>query len=227
MSFHLKINDKISGPFDATQVEQILKFKIPNSFYSEDGGATWQKADDFGKGAEHLIDPTDDQLEKAGTGEPIPPVKPGQLRRCPLFNDMSDDQISHFTEALRQFRIKPYYPIIRAGSRSHSLFILVYGEARISIRTEGKEELLKVVETGDFFGEIALFDGGERSADVIANSECIALRITRDDVYKIMAANPAVVTPFLFNLGKILAQRLRDTNSRFVKAKNFAQTILS
>lgn len=227
MAFHLKINDKVSGPFDATQVEQILKFKIPNSYFSEDGGKTWAKADDFGKDVDALIDPTDDQLGKGANGDPIPPVKPGQLRRCPLFNEMTDDQISHFTAALRQFRIKPYYPIIRAGTRSHSLFILVLGEARISMRTETKEELLKVVETGDFFGEIALFDGGERSADVIANSECIVLRITRDEVQKIMAENPAVVTPFLLNLGKILAQRLRDTNSRFVKAKNFAQTILS
>lgn len=227
MAFHLKINDKVSGPFDANQVEQILKLKIPQTLFSEDGGETWQDPTLFGKEVDQILDPTDEQLAQTAPREDDPPIKASQLKRCLLFSDMSEEQIEHFTKALRQFRVKPYYPIIKAGTEAHSLFILVAGEARISVRPEGKEELLKVVESGHFFGEVALFDGGTRSADVTANSECIVLRISRGDLQKVIQENPAVATPFLFNLGKFLAARLRETNDRFVTAKNFAQSILS
>lgn len=227
MSFHLKINEKISGPFDASQVEQILKMKIPGTFFSEDGGQTWEDPETFGKEADQILDPTDEQLAKAGNQPNVPPIKASQLKRCLLFSDMSEEQIEHFTTALRQFKVKAYYPIIKAGAKASSLFILVSGEARISVRPEGKEELLKVIESGHFVGEVALFDGGTRSADVIANTDCLVLRITREDLNKIISENPAVATPFLFNLGKFLAARLRETNERFLKAKNFAQSITS
>jgi CRP-like cAMP-binding protein len=87
----------------------------------------------------------------------------------------------------------------------------------------GKESILTVLGAGEFFGEIALFDHGPRSADVVANLESTLLKITASAFQKLSSEAPDLATPFLLAMGKTLTQRIRADNKRYRDSISFAR----
>ena len=88
----------------------------------------------------------------------------------------------------------------------------------------GKESVLATLEAGEFFGEMALFDDGPRSADVIANRDTSVVKLTRDSLSQICSQVPELATPLLSAIAKSLAARIRADNKRFRDSVNFART---
>jgi CRP-like cAMP-binding protein len=80
---------------------------------------------------------------------------------------------------------------------------------------------------GEFFGEVALFDHGPRSADVLANSDCILLRIPAASFQRLVEGNPALAAPFLFAVSRTLISRFRANNKRYRDSVAFARTAQS
>jgi CRP/FNR family cyclic AMP-dependent transcriptional regulator len=58
------------------------------------------------------------------------------------------------------------------------MFLALEGEVRVRLMIARKESVLTVLGPGEFFGEVALFDHGPRSADVIANQDSSLLKIS-------------------------------------------------
>jgi CRP-like cAMP-binding protein len=75
---------------------------------------------------------------------------------------------------------------------------------------------LAQLSCGDFFGELALVDNGPRSADVIAVELCVLLRVTQATISAMAGVYPAAGFKFLITMGRILVERLRKTNQRYI-----------
>jgi hypothetical protein len=225
MSYIINNNGKRSGPFSEAQVKDILKLGLPEALYSEDDGVTWTPLSRFGLAPAPAVDPTTEELSHRSSPTNPTTLRPNQLRRCPLFAEMSDDQILQFAALMEQFSLKPFEPIVKFGTKTNSLFILLEGEAHISMPLAGKQEMLKTISTGDFVGEMAMWDDGVRSASVIADKNCTVLRLTKHDLLSIVREKPDIAAPFLLAMNRILCQRIRENNERFLKAKHFAHTI--
>ena len=82
------------------------------------------------------------------------------------------------------------------------LFVILEGEARV----ERGEHRLATFGVGEFFGEIAVFDGRPRSADVVAATPLRALAISRELVRAALEREPRAAWAML----EVLAGRLRD-----------------
>ena len=80
---------------------------------------------------------------------------------------------------------------------------------------EGRETILAKLETGDFFGEIGLFDEGPRSADVVANLDCTLLKISKRTFHSIMDQHPDLGVRFLFAIIRTVEARIRLQNKRY------------
>jgi CRP-like cAMP-binding protein len=78
---------------------------------------------------------------------------------------------------------------------------------------------------GEFFGDIALFDNGTRSADVVANTDGVLVKITSGAVRKLAAEAPSVALPFLLAVGKTLVARIRSDNKRYSDAVTFSRAM--
>jgi CRP-like cAMP-binding protein len=76
---------------------------------------------------------------------------------------------------------------------------------------------------GECFGEIALFDQGPRSADVVANKESVLLKVSSDAFDKLRREAPELSAPILFAISKTLAARIRADNKRIKDSVNFAR----
>lgn len=150
-------------------------------------------------------------------------MRPGSLRRIKIFAGMDDAQIARFIQFLEVVKAQQFKEIVRQGDPGDAMFLILDGEVRVRMMIGGKESILTVLGPGEFFGEIALFDHGPRSADVVANMETTLLRVTAAAFQKMAQDAPDLATPFLLAMGKTLTQRIRADNKRYRDSISFAR----
>jgi CRP/FNR family transcriptional regulator, cyclic AMP receptor protein len=99
--------------------------------------------------------------------------------------------------------------IFQSGSPGHSMMAVVKGTVRITARSQrGTEIVLADLAPGEVVGEIAILDGGERTADAIALTNCELVALERRDVLPFLEQHPEVCLKLL----EVLSKRLRRTD---------------
>lgn len=100
--------------------------------------------------------------------------------------------------------------MVHQGDPGTSFFILTAGVARVTIiAANGREITLDFLEKGAVVGEIAVLDGGERTATVTAIEPVTALRLDRSAIRAVIADRP----DFAWQLLGQMARRLRQANA--------------
>jgi CRP-like cAMP-binding protein len=94
------------------------------------------------------------------------------------------------------------------------MMAVLSGTIRISVPSaDGKELVLTIIQPGEVFGELAVLDGKERSADAIAENACTLAMLYRSDVLSFFQRNPSA----WLKLVEVLCQRLRRTDQAFAE----------
>ena len=123
------------------------------------------------------------------------------LRAIPLFHGMSDRSIEIIAGIARESTYPAGTRLVEEGAPGDSFLIIRRGAA--SVEQGGRH--LRELGAGDFLGEIALLDGGRRTATVSATDEIDALVIDRRGFERLMDEFPVI----RFDLVTALTQRLR------------------
>jgi CRP/FNR family transcriptional regulator, cyclic AMP receptor protein len=100
-----------------------------------------------------------------------------------------------------------------------SMFVLETGKAAALKSWRGQEYLLKVLQQGDCFGEMAVMDYSPRSASVRAVEDCIAIRISAANLYEVYARDLKQFALIQMNMGREVCRRLRDADDRLFGVK--------
>ena len=96
--------------------------------------------------------------------------------------------------------------IFREGNICSFYHQLVSGSVRwVNINYEGKEILQIMIEPGECFGELPLFDAGTFAATTIANEDSVIIRLNKVTFHQLIKENPEIH----FTFSKLLAERLR------------------
>jgi CRP-like cAMP-binding protein len=143
-------------------------------------------------------------------------LSPGQLKRLKVFADFTEDQLALFVSLVEPVQVKPHRIVVKRNDHGDCMYLLLDGEVRVSTTAEARETILAKLETGDFFGEICLFDEGPRSADVIANRDCTLLRITKSAFDAIVEQHPAIGALFLRAVLRAVVGRMRTMDKKYV-----------
>ena len=98
--------------------------------------------------------------------------------------------------------------VTRIGEVGDALYVLVTGKAVVT----AQEEVLTTLQTGAHVGEMAMVDAQPRSASVISMGESRWLRVARQDIFRIVRQHPELAVKLLWNLVRVLSDRLRRTN---------------
>ena len=102
-------------------------------------------------------------------------------------------------------------PVFLKGDPGTSMMAVLSGRVRISSDSfDGREVVLNVISAGEVFGEIAMIDGGERTADAVAMEPTELLVLNRRDFLPVLARNPDVCMKLL----ELLCRRLRWTSEQ-------------
>jgi CRP-like cAMP-binding protein len=109
--------------------------------------------------------------------------------------------------------------IFREGTKGDKLYIILDGKVRITKNIPGVgEEALAILGKGDFFGEMALVDEKNRSADARAHvNGTTVLTISRGVLNEILSVDVESAHQFLYILCRILTQRLREINLKIIQ----------
>jgi len=129
------------------------------------------------------------------------PVTAELLRSVPLFTGMTDAAIESIGDLAHEVTFEPDDELVRQGDEGDSFLIIIEGRARVVQNGETLREL----GPGDYLGEIALIDGGPRSATVTATELVRALVVERSDFRRLIDDFSAV----RFHVLTALTQRIR------------------
>lgn len=136
-----------------------------------------------------------------------------------LFNACRADELADLLGLSSQNSMKKGQTLLLQGDPGDSLVILLNGNARVTmVAQNGREITLDYADPGSVLGEIAVLDGGERTASVIALSEGSFLRLTRAAFEAFVERQPGMA----WRLMRELARRLRQTNSTIESDRAFA-----
>jgi CRP/FNR family transcriptional regulator, cyclic AMP receptor protein len=124
------------------------------------------------------------------------------LKKVPLFSDCSVKELTQIAAATKPVKQKAGTVLAREGEPGIGLFVIVSGSAEVSIGGVKRASL----GGGDFFGEVALLDGGPRTATVTAKSDMELLGITEWVFRGLMHEHPSIALKTL----QAVAGRLRD-----------------
>jgi hypothetical protein len=150
-------------------------------------------------------------------------ISPGMLRRVKALAELNDDQLGRFAHFMEAQIIRQWAQIVKQGDPDDGMYLVLDGELRVRLMIGGKETILATLGPGECFGEIALFDQGPRSADVIANRDSVLLKISSEAFDKLRREAPELSAPILFAISKTLAARIRADNKRIKDSVNFAR----
>jgi CRP/FNR family transcriptional regulator, cyclic AMP receptor protein len=125
----------------------------------------------------------------------------GALAKVPLFSDCSQRELQTIARVVRDISHAAGTVIAREGDPGVGLFVIVSGTAEVSIG--GRKKI--TLGPGDFFGEIALLDGGPRTATVTARTDVQLLGLTEWVFRGLMTEHPSIALKTL----QQMATRLR------------------
>jgi CRP/FNR family cyclic AMP-dependent transcriptional regulator len=133
------------------------------------------------------------------------------LRRSPLFARLADAELDAILAHAATARHAEGDQIFAKGDPGNSMMAVLKGRIMISTPSpDGRQVVLTVMRDGDVFGEIALLDGGERTADASAMTDCELLIVPRRSVLALLERRPDLC----IGLMVVLCERLRRTNEQ-------------
>ncbi len=131
------------------------------------------------------------------------------LARVPLFKKLEPHELEHLAEEVDQVNYKAGETIFNEHDRGDALYILEEGTVRIWVYDEDvKEVTLAELKPGDFFGELAVLDRGERSSSATAITDIHLHRLSSDDFQQFLIDHPDAAIDVICEI----AQRMRQTN---------------
>jgi len=131
------------------------------------------------------------------------------LRSVPLFASLDDDAARDLRSLLSERDVPQNTRLFRQGDTGDAMYLIESGRVRISIRDEDKQEVtLAELAQGDFFGEMSIIDGRNRSADAKVIEDSRLAVLSRDAFLTFVRKKPDVALEML----SALTDRLRRTD---------------
>jgi len=132
------------------------------------------------------------------------------LRKIPMFANIEPAKLKLLAFTSERLSYSEGDVLFRQGDAGDAAFVIVSGQAEISIDTDNGPLVVARLSDHDFVGEIAILCNVPRTATVTATTSLEALRISKDLFFRLVKEFPEIAIEVM----RELAQRLENTNSR-------------
>ena len=122
------------------------------------------------------------------------------LATSPLFSCLSSESRGAIVQLFKLKRFKKGAVIIKQGSPADSMFLIKSGVVKVVSKVEGEDDFISRLFSGDYFGEVALFTGKPRMAEVIAESDSDLMEIRKNDLKIVVKDHPKVLETLKENI---------------------------
>ncbi len=137
------------------------------------------------------------------------------LAAMDILAGFDQQEITLVESIVTEMRYAPGDSIVREGDVADCLYLLAAGRASIclSLKNGARNQRLSSISPGLAFGELALLDGGTRSADVIADEPTLCYVLAIAKLQALAKCYPEIQSKLIFNIGRELSARLRRADA--------------
>ncbi|MEJ0094900.1 MAG: Crp/Fnr family transcriptional regulator [Methylocella sp.] len=159
----------------------------------------------------------------------IAPRQSETLSRIELFSSLTPDVIARLDTRCVWRRARAKEWIIDYQDESVDVFFLISGVARVMIRSiSGRETILRDIDAGAFFGELAAIDGQTRSASILAVTDATIAKMTAPTFLEVVTTHPDVSLRLLRIVTgqvRMLANRVNEFTTLGVRERLYTELL--
>ena len=139
------------------------------------------------------------------------------LSHSPLFKDWSWDELDTLSSYMSGYRANKGDLMFEEGDEGDAMGLLLTGQIEVRKNdASGVAQFVTLILAGRTFGEMAVFDGKNRSATCIASEPCVLALLPKTQFERILAVNEALGIKLLLRVTRLLSERLRQVNGALV-----------
>jgi CRP/FNR family transcriptional regulator, cyclic AMP receptor protein len=134
-----------------------------------------------------------------------------KIRQIPLFSGLASQELEKLLCVMKKREVSKGSFMVYADDSDLSMMFILDGRAKVTLASDdGKEIVVANLLPGDFFGEMAILTGEDRSANVVATADCEILVLEEGDFNKHILENSGLSIALM----KELALRLRRSTEK-------------
>ena len=154
-------------------------------------------------------------LERPVTARPVTAEDQiaDRLSAVDIFSPLSPDELRQLAKATAGHVFAPSETLIRAGDEGSSMFVVHSGRVAVQIADRGGPRTVAELTEGNFFGEMALFTGEPRTANIVALEETEVLEIGHTAMKHIFETNPSLAESISWTIAERQAALAKDSAS--------------
>ncbi len=166
----------------------------------------------------------------------IPEV--GFLKKINIFQDLNDQEIEFIAQIIKTGECKSGEVVMKEGEPGDSMYVIAEGEVQVTKTLTMKfgeddfretDKTLTELRAEDLvvFGEMSLITRAERSATIVALTDCTLYEITRESFLGLARAKPDLGFKVMSRLAELLSQRLKQSDENVVRLTTALSIALS
>lgn len=158
----------------------------------------------------------------AGMALPHHALNLRSLRQVAFLQPLTDSQLAQLVERGQHLAVAAEQVLFHQGDAGHCIYVILAGQVKIYLQDDhGNVVPLRVFEAGDFFGEMALLDGGARSASAVSLTPCELFILEREAFFDLLTTSPQLLSQLFTDL----THRIRETDQRYLQEEITKQTL--
>ncbi len=127
------------------------------------------------------------------------------IKKVPFFKPLDRDAVNEIVDLLQYKSFRPGEIVCHAGEIGEEMFIIISGKVKVVVITsDGEENIIAELGSGDYFGEMALLTGEPRSASVVTTEPAELFTLGKADFDDIIERYPSIA----LSMGRVMSQRL-------------------
>jgi CRP-like cAMP-binding protein len=149
-----------------------------------------------------------------------------RLNAVDIFAPLSAEETARLAKNSVRRVFAPGETVIRSGDEGSSMFVVHEGKVSVQINDNGTPRTVATLNEGDFFGEMALFTGEPRTANIVAMEETEVLEIGFQAMKHLFDTNPDLVEALSHTIAERRAQ-LKATSADVKSVEEESEGLLS
>ena len=139
------------------------------------------------------------------------------LEKTQWANEFSWKQLMAVSGYIQAYRIQKDAVIFNEGDSERSMGIIVEGQVDI-VKTDDRNtrNVIATLVPGNTFGEMSLIDAEPRSAQAVAATDVVMVKMTKDAFFELATAKPSLAFQLLLKISIMISRRLRRTSGQLV-----------
>lgn len=134
------------------------------------------------------------------------------LLKINIFSSLTKDEINLIINNFHKIEIEKDRMLFKQGDEGNELYIVKSGKVAITIDLpNGKKHEITTFSSGDFFGDMSIFEDAPRSATCYTKEESCLFSLLREDFFNLVNTHPSIAVKIMYEMLYTTTQRLRDT----------------